>query len=106
MGEEANLPVAERPPAFTHEALKANLHTGPAGCGSEARFRSESANERGQDAPPRCGAHDSARALTTASARRGRNARWARFSRVGCTRFESRMTNSSRSGSIHIDVPV
>ena len=35
-----------------------------------------------------------------------RTARMALFSRVGCTRFVRRITNSFRSGSIHIDVPV
>ena len=43
---------------------------------------------------------------TTASATARRTSRMALFSRVGCTRLVSRMTNRLRSGSIHIDVPV
>ncbi len=47
-----------------------------------------------------------ARARTTASAIAGRASRICLFSRVGWTRLVSRMTNSSRAGSIQIEVPV
>ena len=45
-------------------------------------------------------------ALTTPSATRRRTSRIALFSRVGCTRFVSRMIKSSRVGSIQTEVPV
>ena len=50
--------------------------------------------------------HRRPRAPTTASATSARTWRMPSFSRVGCTRFVSRMTKSRRSGSIQSEVPV
>src|SRR5207247_1555488 len=89
VGHQADPQPAQGPALLGLETLQAHLHGG----GGE---------ERGQEGDHGAGAS----APTTASARLERTCRIALFSRLGCTRFVSRITNSRRSGSIHIEVPV